>query len=113
MLTRFRVTDTAPPHVNGHRVKPGEVLLLSEAEAAYERDLGHIEAASDPVEHLPVAGLTDAEWSDLPALGIVAGGPALAIGYSRWSADVGADVTAAHVEADGSGAVSAPEPGVE
>ena len=65
MSSLYRVTDTAPPRVNGLRVKPGETLMLSEAEALYERDLGHVEAATPEAEP---ADQTGAESGEAPAL---------------------------------------------
>jgi hypothetical protein len=42
MSSLYRVTDTAPPRVNGVRARPGDLMTLSAAAALYERDLGHI-----------------------------------------------------------------------
>lgn len=52
---RYRVTDTAPSHVAGRAVQPGDVLDLSEAAARFEALAGHIvpadvDPAAEPVE---------------------------------------------------------------
>lgn len=56
MKKLYRVTDAAPARVCGHRLAPGSELALSEAEARYERDLGHlVEVAADVIEAEAVA----------------------------------------------------------
>lgn len=66
-MSLYRVTDTAPPRVNGERVKPGDLMILSEAEARYERDLGHLVETTTDAEAAPL-DLTDAERTALPVL---------------------------------------------
>lgn len=41
----YRVTKAAPWLVCGRRVSPGDELALTEAEARYEVDVGHLELA--------------------------------------------------------------------
>lgn len=60
----YRVTDAAPPRVCGRRVAPGAELTLSEAEACYERDLGHLVEVSEAVEPAPVAAIEPAGSAD-------------------------------------------------
>jgi hypothetical protein len=69
--TLYRVTDKAGPRVNGQRVKAGDEIKLTEAEAMYERDLGHIveltkespaEMQGEPLN------VTDEERAAMPAL---------------------------------------------
>jgi hypothetical protein len=69
--TLYRVTEKAGPRVNGQRVRPGDELKLTEAEAMYERDLGHIEEVPKeaPAESaFQPLNLTDEERAVLPAL---------------------------------------------
>ena len=86
MRSLYKVTDTAPPYVNGAPVAPGHLLTLTEAEALYERDLGHVEATTAEAEAGPL-DLTDAERAALPALAPETAGEAGALlSDIRWSA---------------------------
>ncbi|ACL55626.1 hypothetical protein [Methylobacterium nodulans] len=98
----YRVTEAAPPRVHGRRVAPGDLLSLSEAEARYERDLGHIVPTTVEGEAQPLVGLTEAERAALPPLELLGDGPVeYAVGEGRWSEGTGVPLTGIDLPADG------------
>lgn len=103
MSSLHRVTDTAPQHVNGARVKPGDLLVLSQAEALYERDLGHVEPTTFEAEAQPI-DLTDAEREALPPLPPLGDGLVeYATGQVRWGGGADEPMTAIPAEPDDAG----------
>jgi hypothetical protein len=100
----YQVTAAAGGRVNGLRVFVGSLVVMSEAEALYEVDLGHVVPTSAAELAQPVAGLTDAERAALPRLDPVeAAEPQFDFGTMRSSDGTGAEMVGVPLEPDGRG----------